>query len=187
MKPIHMEFVPNRSWRLVWALSAVLALVILLLAGVKWQGRQQGWERESQAQRSLRAQIDALSQPSQPLPAMQVRARQQVNAQLQLDLNPVFATVEGLQLPGVQLRSLNVDTSNGVVRLEYALDSVAQASQVSEKLNTGYDRKPWGLTAVVMNAAAGSGGTAAVAGAGIPVNRVGGSYSGTWSASIDRL
>lgn len=188
MKTILIEYVPNRQWLRVWGLWGVLALGVVFYAGWQWQAHQAIQQQELEQQQALRAQIEALKQPAKPLEPGLLKLRQQVRERLLLDLNPVFATMEGLQEPGVQLRSVNVDTANGVVRLEYALESVAQASLVSEKLNAGYDSKPWALSGVV-NAApvGGNGGRPPMGGMGGTASGVSGAYLGTWVARVDRL
>lgn len=187
MKPIHVDWVPSRRWQVGLALWATTAVIAIIVGVWQWPGHQSALAHEHEQQDVLRTQMDALKQPAKPMPAADARLRQQVQAQMLLDLNPVFATIEGLQLPGVQLRSMNVDAGSGVVRVEYTLDSVAQASLVSEKLNGGYDKKPWVLTGVMVNAGSGLGGSAAVPGG------VGGTsggavrYTGVWVVGIVRM
>lgn len=187
MNPIRVEWVPSRAWRVIWGVAAVAAVGMVLVAGRQWQSYQTALVQEHEQQQEMSAQLDALKQPAKPLSPAIAKLRSQVQGQLLLDLNPVFATVEGMQLPGVHLRSLNLDAGSGSVRVEYALDSVAQASLVSEKLNAGYDRKPWVLTRVVANAGSGAGGKGMVP-SGVAVGQGGGiSYTGVWVAGLQGL
>lgn len=187
MRPIRVEWVPSRAWRVIWGVVAVAAVGIALVAGRQWQGHQTVLSHAQERQNALLTQIDALRQPPKPLSPAVAKLRSQVQGQLLLDFNPVFATVEGMQLPGVHLRSLNLDAGSGAVRVEYALESVAQASLVSDKLNTGYDKKPWALTGVVANAGSGAGGKGMVP-SGVVVGQGGGvSYTGVWVAGLQGL
>lgn len=187
MKPIRVQWVPGREWRVIWGAVAVAAVTAFLAALWQWQGHQTVLAHAQEKQNALLTQIDALRRPSKPLPPAVGKLRQQVQTQMLLDLNPVFATIEGMQLPGVQLRNLNVDAGSGAVRVEYTLDSVAQASLVSERLNAGYDKKPWALTGVVVNVGSGSGGMTMVP-SGLAVGNGGGaSYTGLWVAGFQSL
>lgn len=184
MKPIRVEWVPSRAWRVIWGVAAVAAVGIALVACRQWQGHQTVLLHAQEQQNALLTEIDALKQPPKPFAPAFAKLRQQVQGQLLVDLNPVFATIEGVQLPSVQLRGLNVDSGSGVVRVEYMLDSVAQASLVSEKLNTGYDKKPWALTGVGYVASAGA--SAVLREFGDSKLRTG-VYAATWVAQMTDL
>ena len=103
---------------------------------------------------------------------------------LQEDVNQLFAAAENLQEPGVQLRSLVFE---GVLRLEYGLESLQKASVVTTQLNLGYEHKPWQLESVIS-----SGSAARLPVAGLPMlnlmpSQPTSQFRGIWSVDIKKL
>lgn len=148
MKAIRLDFVPDRRWRWCWSVGL---LVCGLIAGATfwpiWSLYQQKLEtiaaidRVSQSLRSLR---EPPSTGVDPQYASAMRAAHL----LQTDLNPLFATIEGLQQPGTKLSSLNVDLAAGSARVEYTADAVKSATELAARLNDGYSTGPWRLESV---------------------------------------
>lgn len=178
MKPVHIDFIENRRWRLVWAVAGML--VVGLMGGTVWQ-----WEKMDQA---LREQSDRIAAAQLRLQQLRV-VPTPINADprrasidqaakfLQQDFNKAFATVENLQEKGVRLRSLSLEAGTNTLRLEYDLDAMAKASVVTAALNAGYENRPWRLESA--SGSTDGGQTGIVPGA--PV------FRGVWLVQINRL
>ena len=148
MKAIRLDFVPDRRWLWCWSASVVVCCVI---AGTTfwpiWGLYQQKLETISAINRineRLRSLREPPSTAIDPQYASALRAAQL----LQADLNPLFATVEGLQQPGTKLSSLSVDLAAGSARVEYMTDAVKSATEIAARLNDGYSTGPWRLESV---------------------------------------
>lgn len=177
VKPIRIDFVHGQGWRTVWVCAAVVC--VALVAATAWK-----WQKLDRATRETRDQIAAIEQELQRArtPVLtKVDPRQtsidQAVKLLSQDLNKAFATVEGLQEPGVRLRTLTLDATSNTLRLEYDLDSVVKASSVTAALNGGYDNAPWKLESVSGSATSPTGGVA------LPT-RV---FRGVWSVQMENL
>jgi hypothetical protein len=95
-------------------------------------------------------------------------------------LNPVFASAENLQEPGVRLRSLTLEAAEGSLRLEYDLESMVKASAITDLLNTGFEQRPWQLESV-----SGSADIATVGGMPMPPTTSG--FRGAWTVQLKKL
>lgn len=140
MKPVQMDFVEPRAWRYIWSVAATVLLVIATTTAVKvWQLRQQRAVlaqelvalEAQQLQRRL-AQAKALGPPKDnPRVASEAAA----NRLLKRDWNRLYDTIETPTLSKVRLVQMSVDAATGQVMLEYELDSLAQATVVTQALN----------------------------------------------------
>lgn len=156
MKPIQLDFIPDRRWRTVWAVALVLGLGIVGSTGWRaWQSLQ--------ATQTLQGQLAQFKQQAQQLqtqlnPPIDPRhdSLAQAARLLQQDLGKAFAVIENLKEEGVRLRAVNLDAGSGTLHLEYELDTLARAAAVTAALNAGYETRPWRMESV--GAAAGSNG-----------------------------
>jgi hypothetical protein len=157
VKSIHIDFVPNSSWRWIWATAG---LFILGIVGVSvWQF----WQAERHLS-MIRGRVSALQLgPRYPLPPVSLEDRREKSAglaakQLQRDPNKAFAVIENLDAPGARLKTFKLDAASDILQLEYELDSVTVAPILSNALNAGYEPGPWqleSLTAVTKGSTAG--------------------------------
>jgi hypothetical protein len=183
MKPVQIEFIENHRWR--W-MSAVLAVTCLTLAsGFVWRGAQLNTAVAQENDRigALQSQLRRRSAPVQNKVDPRQRSAEQVALLLQQDLNRGFTAAENLQEPGALLRALALDTTSGVLRLEYDLDTVVKAAVITETLNSGYETHPWRLEGL-------SGPTAdgfVAHGATLPMVPAAPLFRGVWSVRLNSL
>ena len=161
MKPVQIDFIPDRRWRAIWAVAVVLGLGVVGATGWRaWQSLQSTQALQSQiALAKLQAQQlqTQLNPPSNPRHDSLAQAAKL----LQQDLGKAFATIENLKEEGVRLRALNLDASSGTLQLEYELDTLARAATVTGLLNAGYDSRPWRMESVGGAVGSNTGGFAA--------------------------
>lgn len=178
MRPVHIAFIEDRRWRWAWILVALCCAG--MLGSTVWQ-----WTQKDQAIRGVIERISTLQKQLQILRTPGVvktdprQSSTQLAAQLlQQDLNLVFATPENLQITGVRLRSLSLESASGTLRLEYEMDSITKAATLTESLNMGYEQRPWRLDGV---SGAVGGGNATGRSLAPAV------FRGTWSVQLKHL
>ncbi len=156
MKPIEVEFA-SRGPALVcvWALAGAVCLGALLATAsilVRQNERLAQVREEIRVLREEQTRNSAYPRVSQVQTADTARRRSALLAaarHLHTDLNPIFAVIEQVDVPGAQLVRMafeaagTSDTANGI-RLEYALDSMQKVAAVSAALNDG-ERRDWQL------------------------------------------
>ena len=177
MKSLQIEFVRNRSWRLLSGSAGTVCLAVLgMAAWHSWQGgiaRRELSEQTTSAiqlAQRLREQRQAPIDPRRPNAQLVAQLLQQV-------LNVMFATVVSVKEPGTGLRSHSFDASSNALHLEYELDSLARASSVTAALNAGRDIGPWQLENVSSTAGSVPAGVATLAL----------SFVGSWLSRLDKL
>jgi len=139
MKTVQIEFVEPRAWKFIWAAAAVVALAITITTAVKvWQLRQQQAEiakelvnlHDRQLQRLAQEKINAPPKDN-PRAASEAAARRL----LQRDWNQLYDAIETPALGKVRLVQLSFDAVTGQVMLEYELDTIALAADVTKALS----------------------------------------------------
>lgn len=145
MREINIEFIEDRRWRFLWSVIAIVCAGLLI--AMTWLGYQ-----ISQEKREINLQIQStrLMMPSAPIVGIQKQDARYASSLkaaslLQFDLNKVFSTIENIAEPSTRLINVTFDASTGSLRLEYELDSVEVAVVLTEKLNDGYELRPWQL------------------------------------------
>ena len=139
MKPVQMDFVEPRAWRYIWSVAATVLLVIAATTAVKvWQLRQQ---RAALAQELVALEAQQLQRLAQakamgpPKDNPRAASEAAANRLLKRDWNRLYDTIETPTLSKVRLVQMSVDAATGQVMLEYELDSLAQATVVTQALN----------------------------------------------------
>lgn len=183
MKPVQIEFIENHRWRWMWALVAMTCLT--LVSVFVWRGVQLNTAVAQEKDRigALQSELQRRSVASQNKVDPRQRSAEQAALLLQQDLNMGFAAAENLQEPGALLRALALDTTSGVLRLEYDLDTVVKAAVITETLNSGYENRPWRLEGL-------SGSTtdaASVRGTAMPMVSAAPLFRGVWSVRLNSL
>lgn len=148
MREIRIDFISDRRWRWVWALALLSAACFAGIYARQWHKSSKAAQDTENLISVAKESLALLSAPKEvPLNPKRLSAEQAAKL-LQQDLNKAFATIEKLKEPGARLRSLNFDGASGVLRLEFEIDSVANAAALTAVLNAGYDTRPWQLEAV---------------------------------------
>lgn len=160
MKPVMLNFMSDRRWVWVWAITGIVVLGMMALTGWRWfQSDLARRETERQInfmQQQLQDRTIALK--AQDVPDPRQASIEQALRLLHQNLNPLFATVENLQESGVRLQSLSLDANADSVRLEYVLDTLPRAASVTAVLNAGFEeQRPWRLESVVEGQTGGGG------------------------------
>ncbi len=177
MKPLQIDFIPDRRWRVLWAVAAVLGSGIVGATGWHaWQSLQSTQGLQSQIALT-KLQVQKLQTQLSPPPNPRHDSLAQAAKLLQQDLGRAFATIENLKEEGVRLRAVKLDANSGTLQLEYELDAMARAATVTALLNAGYDSRPWRMESVGGAAGNNTGGFAAP-------NQV---LRATWVTQLDRL
>lgn len=155
MKSVRIEFVPSKSWRLIWVAVALLCVSIVVLASLRWRGITSATALIEQSVLQAQDQIRQRSIREIPVAEPKQASAQQAAILLQRDLNAAFLVAENMQEPKVKLKSFNYEAATNTLRLEYELDSMARASSVTSMLNAGFENSlPWTLEAAAVIGAA---------------------------------
>lgn len=163
MKPLHIEFMGNRSKRLVALGRALLAVLLLGVLGMLWYGKQEH-ARLDETRRVLELRLAALNKPP---PADQTPAApmwlEKADASLRQDWNQMMGLLEDIEFPGVRLLSLQVGVLPDSARIEYQLDSWQRVAEMTEALNQRENEARWILLSAGASASGvtGSGGVRA--------------------------
>jgi hypothetical protein len=148
MKPVQIQFVAPRAWKLIWAITAVVLLAMTSHTGWRlWQQHQVRLGLQSELAQ-LQAQLNARSTPKPPEVNPRQASEQAALRLLHRDWNHVFDAIENPALAQVRLVQMSVDAESGETRLEYELESFAHASIVSAALNGPDATAVWRLERV---------------------------------------
>jgi len=148
MKPVQIQFVAPRAWKVVWAITAMVLITLLSHTGWRvWQHHQVRLALQAELGQ-LQAQFQAHSTPVSPQIGPRQASEQAAQRLLQRDWNGVFDAVESPELAQVLLVQMSVDAETGQARLEYELDSFAHASLVTAALNGPLHKQVWHLERV---------------------------------------
>lgn len=148
MKAVRIDFIPRRSWIGVWVVAALILLGMLALGTSDMVATMQEMQILDAKVISMRATLDKTGHQTQIQESPQTKSIAIANQALQLDLNKPFAALENMAIPGVLLVSASLDMANDGMRVEYALESMAKAVEVTDYLNSGYDARPWVMESV---------------------------------------
>ncbi len=148
MTPVHIEFVPSKRWQAVWALALLLCLVWIAVFAARWMGVRQETEAAKTALDAAQGELGRLRAPVAVKADPRQASSLQAAKHLQQDLNAVFAVAENLKIAGVRLSAMGLDTNADKLWLDYEMQTLTQAAQVTEWLNSGYESRPWKLGAV---------------------------------------
>jgi len=158
MKPVYIDFVPPRAWKVIWLIAAVFMLSIAGLTG--WQV----W-KQRQVQVGLQAELELLQaelrlRTTPTVPVVNPREASEKAAQrlLRRDWNKLFDAVENPELSQVRLVQLSFDADTGQARLEYEMDNIAMGAGVTTALNERGDGVNWLLERLSSGAAGSQGG-----------------------------
>ena len=143
MKPIRINFFEDQRWKLIWAVAVVVILCIVAITGWRlWQLSQEHSDIEDQI-RKAQTQMMQLKGSIPTRTLAQQTELDRISRLLAQDLNKVFGTIEGISDKGVRLVSMSFDANSGAMELTYELESIELANVVTQRLNLGYDKKPW--------------------------------------------
>lgn len=168
MKPIHIDFVAPRSWKVIWLIAAAFILSIAGFTGWQvWKQRQVQSDLQSEL---LRLQSELASRAVLNSPVVNPREASERAARrlMQRDWNPLFDTLESPSLSNVRLVQLTFDSETGLARVEYEIADVATGTSVTSALNKNGNGVVWRLEQLNTGSAIGS------------VNKV----RGTWRAQF---
>lgn len=144
MKPVQIEFVAPRAWKVIWSVTAVALIALLGHTGWQvWQQHQVRWALQAEL-----AQLKARSIPKPPEANPRQASEQAALRLLQRDWNRVFDAIENPALTQVRLVQMSMNAETGATRLEFELESVAHASLVTAALNGAETSAVWRLERV---------------------------------------
>lgn len=139
MKSVQIEFVRTQAWKFIWVAAAVVLLVIAATTAVKaWQLREQWVALEQELATLQSQQLQRLAQTKTERPSNKhPRATSEADANrlLQRDWNRLYDAIETKALDKVRLIQLSFDAVTGQTMLEYELEDMRQASDVTRMLN----------------------------------------------------
>lgn len=145
MKPVYIDFVPPRAWKVIWLIAAVFMLSI---AGVT------GWQvwKQRQVQSSLQAELVRLqaglklrAAPEEPVVNPREASERAAQRLMQRDWNQLFDAVENPALSDVRLVQLSFDSDTGQARVEYEIGDIAIGTLVTSALNENSSGVVWRL------------------------------------------
>lgn len=172
MKPIFLNFIPDRRLFWVWTLCLATSAAVLVTGLASAWGPYQEAKKvaaEILHERKKMAELAARQQP--PIDPRQKNALQ-VAQLLQKDLNPAFATIENVKQENARLASLSIDIVGDTARVEYTFESMAAGIEITEQLNAGNEIRPWKMQSMTSNASAAGGA---------------GGFRGVWSTQLNLL
>jgi hypothetical protein len=153
---VHIEFVHSGPWRSIWSAAALACCLVAGLTAWKWHyltdaiklQRLQIADIASELQR-LRTPVEVKADPRSGSVAL-------AQVQVLRDLNPLFVAIENTKVSGAHLKEFVVDTVGNTMRLDYEIDSLEMAAQVTEALNVGNEQRPWRLGTVAVVSSSGA-------------------------------
>lgn len=177
MRKMNIDLAEDRRWRFVWIMTAILCLGVLIFMG---RYRYQIFQEKQEINQHI--QNSRLLMPGKPIVVdskldNRFTSSLKVASLLQFDLNKVFSAIENIAEPSTRLINITFDASASTLRLEYELDSVEVAVVLTEKLNSGYEVRPWKLESL-SNAKANN---------ILSVNAAASKTIGVWSSQIKLL
>lgn len=142
MKKIQIEFVLDKRWRMTWLVATIFAIGIV--GFFSYQGINYSQNTKLLLQQIADARISLQKKTSDLGMKKDIRysSSQKAASLLQFDLNKVFLLIENATDPSTRLVNLSFDTTNGMLNLEYELNSTDVAVNMTERLNGGYDSRP---------------------------------------------
>jgi hypothetical protein len=177
VKPVHIDFIQRESWRRVW----VMALVCCVVVGTVATWHRFKVENELAALENLitaaGSDLTRIREGKPLAPDPKTLAGLKAAGQLQFDWNKVFAAAENVDVPGTRLTGFSLDMSAGVLRFDYLLEQPTKATDITEALNAGYDKRPWQLERI-SNSVISFGNTT------VPASQPAGSAGGSWSTKV---
>jgi hypothetical protein len=145
MKKLSFEFVKDQRWRWIWVFVGVCIVGLLLSSTIDWRRYKADKALiENQSELLRKPVLNAVKPDVAKLDDRHSSTSKALNL-IQQDLNLVFATIENINDSAIRLSSMALDISSGLLRLEYELDSIEVAVVLTEKLNGGYELRPWQL------------------------------------------
>jgi hypothetical protein len=149
MKPVRIQFVEPRAWKVIWLVTAVILLSIAGFTG--WQVWQQHQIRKGLQVELDRLQAELKARAAPVAPAVNPREASEKAAQrlLHRDWNRLYNAIEHPDLAQVRLRQLTFDAETGDARLEYELENMSQGSAVTAALNAENDSGAWQLERLI--------------------------------------
>ncbi len=173
MKPVRIQFVAPRAWKVIWSLAAVLMIALGGVTGWQaWQHHQTRLGLQAELER-WQSELKARSAPVAPANDPREASEKAAQRLLQRDWNLLFDAIENPALAEVRLVQLSFDAHSGLARLEYALTSMAQGVLVASALNGAGDGITWQLERL-----SAEGSAAPQRGMAMPVR-------GVWSARVE--
>lgn len=151
MKALHLDYIERRSWISVWILAAAILFGLLVLMSrqvITTLGDLQTLDEKSI---SIQNKIETARGKNNVSVNPQVPSIQLTSRALQLDLNKPFAALENMAIPGVLLVNVSFDMASDGLRVEYSMESISKAAEVTEYLNAGYDTRPWVMESLTSN------------------------------------
>lgn len=136
MKPLHIHFVTRRPRFL--AAGVVIVLVLALAAGASLEWRARAARADVQTKMAeLNANIRGALEVRKPEGSAQAEPPwvQEADATLRHDWNKLMGGLEGIDMPGVRLLSVQAGTYPDKVRVEYQLDGWTRVAELSYALN----------------------------------------------------
>lgn len=138
MKSVQISFVEPKAWKAVWAGAGLVLLCIVTFTGIQlWQLHQSkaALQAELDQLQAQRLQQQAHQSPASPVVNLRSASEAAAARLLQRDWNVVFDAIETPALAKVRLVQFSFDAQTGQSMLEYELERMEQAVQVTEALN----------------------------------------------------
>jgi hypothetical protein len=173
MKPVQIQFTPDRNWLLPCLVTALACGAVLGDSAWRWRQDQLAMHALDVRLTAARKLADARAEQAN-VPDPYKAQKQALQRVLEADLSNAFAAVENMDEPKASLRSMEIDVSGNSVRLQYDFPAVTDAASVTFELNSGYDRGPWRLQGVGAVGASQAGTSAQT-------------FQGSWSVALDKL
>ena len=150
VKPIRIEF-GTRSTRAIVCVWLLCIACLMVLAGTTFTRTQS----RKQAHAELRVAADRAQTKASAVRAEAARSASKdvaphvpaLRKQMLRDLNPVFASIENVDVGNTRLALVSVDEGQGIT-VEYELTEMGDALAVSSALNAGRATPPWKLQAI---------------------------------------
>jgi hypothetical protein len=139
--PVHMYATHlaqiQKKTRHLGLLTGLMALLVVLVWGaLVWQGRGQAQtqgQKLAQVTEALRSRAQQ-ARDQQALAATLDRRWNSLAPRLELDLNPIFNTIENIKQPQVRLRGLEMQASPQSLTLSYEMLNMKQVSILNDAL-----------------------------------------------------
>ena len=143
MRPVRIEFIEQQRWQEIWICALAVCTLMIAALALQWMRARQDIESQGQDRASMQAEVQRLQAPATVKPDPRQSSNKQLLQVLNLDLSGVFAAAENLKISGARLTGINLDAAADKLQLDYEVESLSKAAEVTELLNAGNEARPW--------------------------------------------
>lgn len=139
-----------KSKKIGFGFAAVLVLTLGAIAIATQQLQKEATQLKSQitAIQSGQAERQRRTQELEDIQRKESDAWQKIEQHLQTDLNPLFTSLESVQIPQIKLRAFSFENASQTVQATYELTSLSQLPALERHMQKNADVISWQLKSI---------------------------------------